>query len=84
MAKKTLKQLYGEHKGKVSDKWFSYLSEYERIFASYREMPLRLLEIGVQNGGSLEIWSKYFHKAEKLLGCDIRPVSYTHLTLPTN
>ena len=34
-------------------------------------MPLRVFEIGVQNGGSLEIWAKYFAQAELILGCDI-------------
>ncbi|WP_143749602.1 glycoside hydrolase family 99-like domain-containing protein [Mesorhizobium sp. WSM3879] len=29
------------------------------------------MEIGVQNGGSLEIWSRYFPQAELILGCDI-------------
>ncbi|MFM0078441.1 glycosyltransferase [Paraburkholderia sediminicola] len=68
-----LEQLYKQHRGKVSDKWSLYLKEYERLFAPYRQRPVRLLEIGVQNGGSLEIWSKYFPEAEKLVGCDINP-----------
>ncbi len=73
MAKKTIEKLYAEHISKVSDKWSSYLKEYNRLFDSYRNKPVRLLEIGVQNGGSLEIWSKYFSNAEKLVGCDINP-----------
>lgn len=73
MNKCTLQQLYAGHTGQVSDKWSLYLSEYERLFAGYREQPVRLLEIGVQNGGSLEIWSRYFPNAAVLLGCDINP-----------
>ena len=69
----TLKQLYKTHRGKVSDKWSSYLAGYERIFAEYRHKPVRLLEIGVENGGSLEIWSQYFPKARRIVGCDINP-----------
>lgn len=64
-------QLYAEHKGKVSDKWKSYLYEYEKIFSGYRNAPVRFLEIGVQNGGSLEIWREYFSQAHCLIGCDI-------------
>jgi hypothetical protein len=30
-----------------------------------------MLEIGVQNGGSLEIWAQYFEHARVLVGCDI-------------
>jgi hypothetical protein len=68
---KTLQQLYAEHDGKVSDKWSLYLAEYERIFAPYRDRPVRILEIGIENGGSLELWSKYFWNATKIIGCDI-------------
>jgi hypothetical protein len=70
---KTLRQLYSEHQGKVSDKWTSYLDEYDRILTEYRDRPVRLLEIGVQNGGSLEIWSRYFPKARRIVGCDLDP-----------
>ena len=76
MSRKTLKslhQLYAEHTGKVSDKWSLYLTEYDRLFDDYRNKPIRLLEIGIQNGGSLDIWSKYFSNATVLIGCDINP-----------
>lgn len=73
MINQTLKQLYAVHSGKVSDKWSSYLIEYDRLFNVYRDKPVNLLEIGIQNGGSLEIWSKYFFNAKKLIGCDINP-----------
>jgi peptidoglycan hydrolase CwlO-like protein/cephalosporin hydroxylase len=73
MSRMTIHQLYAEHTGKVSDKWSLYLTEYDRLFHSYRDKPLHLLEIGIQNGGSLEIWSKYFSNASALIGCDINP-----------
>jgi hypothetical protein len=70
---KTLLELYKSHTGKVSDKWALYLREYDRLFAPYRDEAISLLEIGVQNGGSLEIWSQYFPNAQKIVGCDINP-----------
>lgn len=70
-ATKTLADLYASHRGKVSDKWTVYLKVYEQIFRSYRASKLRLLEIGIQNGGSLEIWRRYFENAAVLIGCDI-------------
>ena len=73
MMKKTLEQLYAEHQGKVSDKWSSYLLEYERIFEGIRSKPISMLEIGVQNGGSLEIWASFFPEAIAIIGCDINP-----------
>ncbi|MEB0047240.1 MULTISPECIES: glycosyltransferase [unclassified Pseudomonas] len=69
----SLFELYSQHQGKVSDKWSIYLSEYDRIFSPYRELPVSILEIGIQNGGSLEIWSKYFNNASVFVGCDINP-----------
>jgi glycosyltransferase involved in cell wall biosynthesis len=73
MADESLKQLFDTHQGKVSDKWQGYLAEYERFFSRFRQEPVRLLEIGVQNGGSLEIWAKFFPRAELIVGCDVDP-----------
>lgn len=70
---KNLFELYLEHQGNVSDKWSIYLSEYDRLFSIYRDQPVRMLEIGIQNGGSLEIWNKYFPNAQAIIGCDINP-----------
>ena len=69
----SLRTLFSSHKGNVSDKWSIYLDEYSRLFAPYRNMPVQLLEIGIQNGGSLEIWAEYFRNAKKLVGCDVDP-----------
>ena len=63
--------LYERHQGKVSDRWLAYLQGYERLFAPWRTRALNLLEIGIQNGGSLEIWSQFFPQARTLVGCDI-------------
>ena len=73
MPAKTLERLYEEHSGKVSDRWSSYLVAYDRILARYRDEPIALLEVGVQNGGSLEIWSEFFPRATHFVGCDINP-----------
>lgn len=67
----TLRDLYVEHTGKVSQKWSLYLDVYERVLAPWRERPVALVEVGVQNGGSLEIWARYFRNATVLVGCDV-------------
>lgn len=59
------------HESKVSNKWSSYFDYYEKLFADIRLDSIRLLEIGVQNGGSLETWATFFSNATKILGCDI-------------
>lgn len=70
---RSLRELYESHQGNASDKWEIYLREYDRLLLPYRDKQVRMLEIGVQNGGSLEIWGKYFAHAEKFIGCDINP-----------
>ncbi len=66
-----LKSLYKSHTGNVSDKWSSYLDIYDELFTPYKNQEIRLLEIGIQNGGSLDVWAKYFTQAQIILGCDV-------------
>lgn len=68
---KTLTQLYQEKSGKVSLKWELYLKEYDRVLVEYQDNPVNILEIGVQNGGSLEVWSQYFRNSKRIVGVDI-------------
>ena len=69
----TLQHLWEEDRGKISDRWSSYIDVYSEVLASLRDSPIRLLEIGIQNGGSLDIWSQYFSNARAIVGCDIEP-----------
>jgi cephalosporin hydroxylase len=67
----TFTELFMAHTGNVSSKWVHYLEVYERYFSPYRSKPCKILEIGVQNGGSLQLYKKYFPFAEKIVGIDI-------------
>jgi GT2 family glycosyltransferase len=71
----TLRGIFIEHEGYVSDKWEHYLSIYEAAFSRFiaRGRPIRLLEIGVQNGGSLQVWAKYLPEDSTIVGIDIDP-----------
>ena len=71
MKLKSLNDIHESNEGKVSDKWESYLDYYNSEFSDIRNRKISLLEIGVQNGGSLETWSRYFENAEIFVGCDI-------------
>lgn len=68
---RSLKSYYNGKEGRVTDKWSLYIDEYEKLFSYYRDAKIRMLEIGIQNGGSLDIWGEYFHNAEIIIGCDI-------------
>jgi hypothetical protein len=73
MTERRIDTLHRNKTGKVSDKWASYLSYYDSLFEAWRDRPVSMLEIGVQNGGSLETWSHYFTAGERFIGCDIDP-----------
>lgn len=73
MSKPSLASQFRNKTGKCTDKWESYLRIYDKTFCEFREDPIHLLEIGVQNGGSLEVWAQYFDHAESIIGCDIDP-----------
>lgn len=54
----------------------SYIEFYEQQLFRFRDMPIKLLEIGVNRGKSLRLWSQYFtHPDAKIIGLDIKPVS---------
>jgi len=77
MSQSTLQSLYAEHRGKAADKWALYLDVYDRVLGRFRDRPIDFLEVGVQNGGSLEIWAKFLPEARVLIGCDIDPACGT-------
>jgi hypothetical protein len=55
------------------DKWHHYFDIYHRHFAAFRDRQPTVLEIGVQNGGSLHMWKDYFGPGARLFGIDIDP-----------
>ncbi|MDR1462971.1 MAG: hypothetical protein LBI68_07545 [Azoarcus sp.] len=65
--------IYCAHHGFASNKWSHYPFIYDQILARHLDagQALSLLEIGVQNGGSLEIWKKYLPPGSTLHGVDI-------------
>jgi hypothetical protein len=71
MSAMTLHRRFAQHAGKISDKWSIYLDVYQRLFQQYVGRSINLLEIGIQNGGSLEIWAEHFPHARHIVGCDI-------------
>jgi hypothetical protein len=54
-------------------KWMHYFELYERHFARFRGQPVTILEFGVSQGGSLQMWRDYFGPAARLFGVDINP-----------
>jgi len=59
-------------------KWHHYIPLYERYFSSFRKRKIRFLEIGVDKGGSLQMWRKYFGDEAIIFGIDINPECKKH------
>jgi cephalosporin hydroxylase len=51
----------------------SYLETYEKIFEHKKNTAKNILEIGVQDGGSIKLWNDYFVNAT-IYGLDIRKI----------
>ena len=68
-----LLEIYAGNDGVKVHKWHHYLPLYDRYFARFRGTPVRFLEIGVNNGGSLQMWRRYFGPDAVIYGIDINP-----------
>ena len=63
----------GTDKGTELGDWgtaHGYTKIYERFLADRRQEPLRLLELGVWKGASLQMWESYLPRAE-IIGVEI-------------
>lgn len=54
-------------------KWNSYFDAYEKHFSKYTNQHVKILEIGVFKGGSLQMWKNYFGPQSKIIGMDLNP-----------
>lgn len=68
-----IERFFWENEGRAIDKWLHYLPIYEHHLAPFRTRPIRLLEIGVQNGGSARIWRDWLGPRAAIFGVDINP-----------
>ena len=50
----------------------NYCEKYEFFLNKFRDQKIKLLELGIFGGSSLEMWKKYFTQA-KIFGVDIEP-----------
>lgn len=54
-----------------SDKWEPYFEIYERHLSPFRGKSINFVEVGVQKGGSLEMWSNFFGSQANIIGVDV-------------
>ncbi len=59
--------------GRVTSKWRHYPEIYHRHFAQFRGKAPVVVEIGVEMGGSLQMWHHYFGLGTRVVGIDLDP-----------
>ena len=59
--------------GRLIHKWMHYFDIYDRHFAPWRGRPTTIVEVGVYQGGSLQMWKHYFGRKARIVGVDIDP-----------
>lgn len=57
----------------VSGKLSHYFPIYETILESYKNKEITFMEIGINKGGDLLMWEKYFTNLKKIIAIDILP-----------
>ncbi len=69
----TIKEYFDAHQGNMIYKWAHYFDIYERHFKRFANLDRQVVvvEIGVLNGGSLQLWKKYFGSKVLIYGIDI-------------
>ena len=69
--------LYGQmlaHSGRPLHKVMHYVAAYERHFGRYVGQPCTFLEIGAGNGGSAQMWKRWFGPRARIVLIDIDPI----------
>ena len=56
-----------------SSKYKKYFLNYDEILSRFKGKDIKIIEIGVQDGGSLKIWQEYFGSNSKIFGVDLNP-----------
>ena len=83
LSRSDLGRIFLAHRGRPTQKWIGYPEAYDRQLARWRGKPVRLLEIGVSQGGSLEIWRDYLGGQAVIFGIDIEPACADRVDAPS-
>ncbi len=66
-----LEQYFKANNKLLMHKWLHYFDVYDKHFGRFRNSDAVILEIGVSQGGSLQMWKEYFGEGAKIYGIDV-------------
>jgi len=66
-----LETYFANNTGRLIHKWKHYFEIYDRHFSRFRNTDVHIVEFGVSQGGSLQMWKEYFGPRCKIYGVDI-------------
>lgn len=72
---KSLREIWENDITLRSDKWLPYFDVYETFFSKWRGRSPVFMEVGIQGGGSMQMWQQYFGKGAEIYGVDIDPAA---------
>lgn len=62
------------NQGNLITKWSNYFEIYDKHLKKFRNKEnVTLMEFGIFQGGSLDMWENYFYNNLKIIGLDINP-----------
>lgn len=80
----TLDTIFNKYDTDKNSSFHNYTRQYETLLNDFRNKPVKYLEIGVFNGGSVKAMREVFKNSVCILGLDINPDCKKHEDLPNN
>lgn len=72
-AENPLEAYFRSNSDRLINKWVHYFDVYHRHFERFRGRSVTVVEFGVSQGGSLQMWREYFGPHARIVGIDIDP-----------
>ena len=66
-----LEQYFEKNDKRLINKYQHYFDVYDKHFSKYKGQEITIVEVGVFQGGSLQMWRSYFGPKAKIWGIDI-------------
>lgn len=66
--KDDLVTIFLNHKKKLTSKFLTHIEVFSKLFSAFRDKECAVFEIGIGQGGSLQLWRDYFGQKARIYG----------------